>query len=85
MCGHYGTSFINYPVQNRGERGWLPTCGPYSAGPTRRGPPGWLEESDLAGVIFYVMDGPYRLLVGYVVIVQYVFPLALPIVHKYPR
>jgi hypothetical protein len=23
----YGTSFINYPVQNRGERGWLPTCG----------------------------------------------------------
>jgi hypothetical protein len=28
LCGHYGTSFINYPVQNRGERGWLPTCAP---------------------------------------------------------
>ncbi len=27
LCGHYGTSFINYPAQNRGERGWLPTCG----------------------------------------------------------
>jgi hypothetical protein len=26
-CGQYGTSFINYPLQNRGERGWLPTCG----------------------------------------------------------
>jgi hypothetical protein len=25
------------------------------------GPPGWLEESDPAGVILYVMDGPYRL------------------------
>jgi hypothetical protein len=25
------------------------------------GPPGWLEESDLAGVILYVMDGSYRL------------------------
>jgi hypothetical protein len=25
------------------------------------GPPGWLEESVLAGVILYVMDGPYRL------------------------
>jgi hypothetical protein len=25
------------------------------------GPPGWLEESEPAGVIFYVMDGPYRL------------------------
>jgi hypothetical protein len=23
------------------------------------GPPGWLEESDTAGVILYVMDGPY--------------------------
>jgi hypothetical protein len=23
------------------------------------GPPGWLEESDPAGVILYVMDGPY--------------------------
>ncbi len=22
------------------------------------GPPGWLEESDPAGVILYVMDGP---------------------------
>jgi hypothetical protein len=27
LCGHYGTSFINYPVQHRGERGWLPACG----------------------------------------------------------
>jgi hypothetical protein len=25
------------------------------------GPSGWLEESDPAGVILYVMDGPYRL------------------------
>ncbi len=25
------------------------------------GPPGWLEESDPAGVISYVMDGTYRL------------------------
>jgi hypothetical protein len=25
------------------------------------GPPGWLEKSDPAGVILYVMDGPYRL------------------------
>ncbi len=25
------------------------------------GPPGWLEESEPAGVIFYVMDGLYRL------------------------
>jgi hypothetical protein len=24
-------------------------------------PPGWLEESDPAGVILYVMDGPYHL------------------------
>ncbi len=23
------------------------------------GPPGWLEESDPAGVILYVTDGPY--------------------------
>jgi hypothetical protein len=27
--------------------------------------PSWLEESDLAGVILYVMDGPYRLLFLY--------------------
>ena len=25
------------------------------------GPPGWLEESDPAGVNLYVIDGPYRL------------------------
>ncbi len=25
------------------------------------GPPGWLEESDPAGVILFVLDGPYRL------------------------
>ncbi len=25
------------------------------------GPPGWLDEIDTAGVILYVMDGPYRL------------------------
>jgi hypothetical protein len=25
------------------------------------GPPGWLEESDQADVILYVMDGPYLL------------------------
>jgi hypothetical protein len=25
------------------------------------GPPGWLEESDPAGVILYVMDGPQSL------------------------
>ncbi len=25
LYGQYGTSFRNYPVQNRGERGWLPT------------------------------------------------------------
>jgi hypothetical protein len=25
------------------------------------GPPGWLDESDPAGVILYVMDGPYHL------------------------
>ncbi len=25
------------------------------------GPPGWLEESDKASVILYVMDGPYHL------------------------
>jgi hypothetical protein len=24
-------------------------------------PPGWLEESDPAGVILYMMDGPYHL------------------------
>jgi hypothetical protein len=36
-------------------------------GPKARGlvqhdcPPGWLEENDPAGVILYVMDGPYRL------------------------
>jgi hypothetical protein len=24
------------------------------------GPPGWLVESDLVGVILEVMDGPYR-------------------------
>jgi hypothetical protein len=24
------------------------------------GPPGWLEESDPAGVFLYMMDGPYR-------------------------
>ncbi len=29
------------------------------------GPPGWLEESDPAGVILYVMDGPYRLTFPY--------------------
>ena len=27
----------------------------------RGGPPGWLEGSDPAGVILYVMDGPYCL------------------------
>ncbi len=27
LCGQYRTPFRNYPVQNRGERGWLPTCG----------------------------------------------------------
>ncbi len=31
----------------------------------RGGPPGWLEESDPAGVILYVMDGPYRLPLPY--------------------
>jgi hypothetical protein len=25
------------------------------------GPPGWLERSDPAGVLLYVMDGPYCL------------------------
>ncbi len=25
------------------------------------GTPGWLEESDPAGVIMYLMDGPYHL------------------------
>ncbi len=30
------------------------------------GLPGWLEESDLAGVILYVMDGLYRLPFPYV-------------------
>ncbi len=29
------------------------------------GPPGWLEESDLAGVILYVMDGLYRIHLPY--------------------
>jgi hypothetical protein len=29
------------------------------------GPPGWQEESDPAGVILYVMDGPYRLPFAY--------------------
>jgi hypothetical protein len=29
------------------------------------GPPGWLEESDPAGVILYVMDGPDRLPLQY--------------------
>jgi hypothetical protein len=28
-------------------------------------PSGWLEESDPAGVILYVMDGPYHLLFQY--------------------
>ncbi len=28
---------------------------------TLGGPPGWLKESDPAGVILYVMHGPYRL------------------------
>ncbi len=27
LCGQNITSFRNYPVQNRGERGLLPTCG----------------------------------------------------------
>jgi hypothetical protein len=27
LCGQYGTSFRNCPVQNRGERVWLPTYG----------------------------------------------------------
>ncbi len=34
LCDQYRTSFRNYPVQNRGERGRLPTCGqniPYAA------------------------------------------------------
>ncbi len=26
------------------------------------GPPGWVENSDLASVIAYVMDGPHRCL-----------------------
>jgi hypothetical protein len=33
------------------------TRGPVQHG----GPPGWQEGSDPAGVILYVMDGPYRL------------------------
>ena len=32
------------------------------------GPPGWLEESDPAGVILYEMDGPYRLPFTYTVV-----------------
>ncbi len=39
LCGHYGTSFINYPVQNRGERGWLPTCGVSTLLPQMLTPP----------------------------------------------
>jgi len=36
---------------------------PKARGQTQHGgPPGWLEDSDPAGVILYVMDGPYRLL-----------------------
>jgi hypothetical protein len=32
---------------------------PMARGQTQHGgPPGWLEESDPAGVIFYVMNGP---------------------------
>jgi hypothetical protein len=31
------------------------------------GPPGWLEESDPAGVILYVMDEPYRLPFPYLI------------------
>jgi hypothetical protein len=27
LCGQYGTSLRNYPVQNRVERGLLPACG----------------------------------------------------------
>jgi hypothetical protein len=35
---------------------------PKARGPAQHGgPPGWLEESDAACVILYVMDGPYRL------------------------
>ncbi len=29
--------------------------------PNMAAPPGWLEESDPAGVILYVVDGPYPL------------------------
>jgi hypothetical protein len=35
--------------------------GPKARGLVQHGcPNGWLEESDPAGVILYVMDGPYR-------------------------
>jgi hypothetical protein len=35
---------------------------PKARGVVRHGGlPGWLEESDLAGVILYVLDGPHRL------------------------
>jgi hypothetical protein len=34
---------------------------PKARGLAQHGPPSWLEKSDLAGVILYVMDRPYRL------------------------
>jgi hypothetical protein len=41
---------------------WSPTRRPKARGLAQPGgPPGWLEESDPAGVILYVIDGPYRL------------------------
>ncbi len=41
---------------------WFSPMRPEARGLVQHGgPPGWPEESDPAGVILYVMDGPYRL------------------------
>ncbi len=41
---------------------WVGTIKPKARGLVQNGgPPGWMEETDPAGVILYVMDGPYCL------------------------
>jgi hypothetical protein len=53
QLGAARSCFLEWPIPMRPKARVLAQNG---------GPPGWLEESDPAGVILYVMDGPYRLL-----------------------
>ncbi len=49
---------ISWQTMEEGERGWPM---PKARGLVRHGgPPGWMEESDPAGVILYMMYGSYR-------------------------